>query len=922
MADTLVSIAVDDNSPTIAYAPFGDTFGAPNLTAGWNPYYTGSGFSTGSNSSSSSVVSNLGNGTSLRLTACDGAQVAIQWNGTAINVFGTITTSSSSALTYSVSLDGNATTNYYSRISSPASVNTAANDVLASFSNLSDGLHEIVLTVHNAGQSNDTDDTDLDAVVAFDSFELFMDGDGPPNASSSPTSVSEAPTTTSIPDGAVSYRGQWSFTAGLLPDLPGAAFHTSTNVGDSARVDFNGTAVSLSGLTSPSSGTYNVTLDDYLYPTLSARASFTAASPVVLFYVADLDPKVPHSLEVVNAGADGGGNDLTADLIVLAGGINVTMAGNTTEPGTSTGSRHLSRGAVAAIAVGVVLGVLLILALVLVMLYWRRRRARRKESFLVNPRVSYWQRNWPRWFSRTGSTAPQDTAFVREKDTRWRESMPPSHGPGILQIGRPIMPREKEEEVGHGDYHGASDVGTQGHSAQRPRHVSQNSDGSFSIELPELSAVPLRNPTNPFPYTPEPPSLGSQASAIPYHLSSTTPPDTLTRLRPPSSPRSARPRGPREMHGRDGSRGSRGILLSQMFTPTSDPDVGENVTPLRVEFAAQSQPRPERRTERYLSAGGISLPQSLKQALARGSVDGANAEAGPSRPSTLLSFLEFSSSSSGSTSRSRSLRQSSSSQSKRSTRSSARSRRESSQQNAPPLPADRRGSMALSMTMAGGPTESRPSLTPDISLQTVPLPPPLVMPSDQPQTTADTALGSGDPLGQLPSPSDSIPMTISDIHFRHSIQSSVSPISESRRTSAFRLSGSHRPPHPPLPGSEPQSTVVSPTRPTHAHSSSQGAMPRPYIMQKLMGLPVATPGSASTTPMGSPTVSSMPRPDIPERSRSATAAVSRPRTAEEPLARTGSHPSTSEQRGGAGATLSSTNLSFGSRSAFGFLGRR
>ena len=91
---------------------------------------------------------------------------------------GTITANGSSALTYSVSLDGNATTNFYSRISSPASVDTAANDVLASFSNLSDELHEIVLTVHNAGKANDSEDTDLDAVVAIDSFELFMDGVG------------------------------------------------------------------------------------------------------------------------------------------------------------------------------------------------------------------------------------------------------------------------------------------------------------------------------------------------------------------------------------------------------------------------------------------------------------------------------------------------------------------------------------------------------------------------------------------------------------------------------------------------------------------------------------------------------------------------------------------------------------------------
>lgn len=93
-------------------------------------------------------------------------------------MYGTITAADSSALTYSVFLDGNATTDFYSQISSPASVDTAANDVLASFSNLSDGLHEIVLTVHNAGEDKASEDTDLDAVVAIDSFELFMEGDG------------------------------------------------------------------------------------------------------------------------------------------------------------------------------------------------------------------------------------------------------------------------------------------------------------------------------------------------------------------------------------------------------------------------------------------------------------------------------------------------------------------------------------------------------------------------------------------------------------------------------------------------------------------------------------------------------------------------------------------------------------------------
>lgn len=86
MADSYFTLTVDDNSPAVAYAPFRDTLGAPDLSAGWNPYYTGTGFSSGSNSSGS-AVSNIGNGTSLHLTTCDGAQVAIQWNGESSHQF-------------------------------------------------------------------------------------------------------------------------------------------------------------------------------------------------------------------------------------------------------------------------------------------------------------------------------------------------------------------------------------------------------------------------------------------------------------------------------------------------------------------------------------------------------------------------------------------------------------------------------------------------------------------------------------------------------------------------------------------------------------------------------------------------------------------------------------------------------------------
>ncbi|KAK0476852.1 hypothetical protein IW261DRAFT_1421561 [Armillaria novae-zelandiae] len=43
MAESL-EFEVDDTSPAVSYYPLRDTFSTPNLTAGWNPYYSGSGF--------------------------------------------------------------------------------------------------------------------------------------------------------------------------------------------------------------------------------------------------------------------------------------------------------------------------------------------------------------------------------------------------------------------------------------------------------------------------------------------------------------------------------------------------------------------------------------------------------------------------------------------------------------------------------------------------------------------------------------------------------------------------------------------------------------------------------------------------------------------------------------------------------------
>ncbi len=78
------------------------------------------------------------------------------------------------------------------------------------------------------------------------------------------------------------------------------------------------------------------------------------------------------------------------------------------------------------------------------------------------------------------------------------------------------------------------------------------------------------------------------------------------------------------------------------------------------------------------------------------------------------------------------------------------------------------------------------------------------------------------------SPTESVPVTVSDIHFRHSSDDEPAE-PESRRTSAGV--GEHPPPHPPLP---------------------QRSYTSPFIMQKLFGSQASPPQSSMQTPGAGP----------------------------------------------------------------------
>ncbi|OAX41128.1 hypothetical protein K503DRAFT_798227 [Rhizopogon vinicolor AM-OR11-026] len=123
MANSISQFYVEDDSPEIVYFPFVDVDLSPNASVGWEQYYSGSG--------AASSPGQLGVGSSMHLTYLDQASLMIKWNGTGIDLLGNTLDAS-----YQVTLDG---INTYPNTSDP-------DTILASFHDLNNTNHTLLLT--------------------------------------------------------------------------------------------------------------------------------------------------------------------------------------------------------------------------------------------------------------------------------------------------------------------------------------------------------------------------------------------------------------------------------------------------------------------------------------------------------------------------------------------------------------------------------------------------------------------------------------------------------------------------------------------------------------------------------------------------------------------------------------------------------
>ncbi|KAI0266662.1 hypothetical protein BC834DRAFT_107759 [Gloeopeniophorella convolvens] len=753
-------IFIDDPSPQLSYFPIPDTLSIPNLTAGWNPCF--------GISACPSFPGQQGEGTSFHVTSLDGAAFSIQWWGNGIQLSGIATP----PVTYDLQLDGHT--------NASIAPSTSGQILLASYQDLVPASHTLSLTVHNPTNSSL-------ALIAID-YALINVNSTSPNVTFS---------TTTIDDTKLPFVGEWSFENDPSLSPLDSTFHETTRAGDNVSFDFTGAAVTVFGWRDVSSGSYTVRLDNESV-TLNGKSSSKEAA--TLFFSTGLNDTLPHTLTITN-GEDG---------LLAIGSINVTAASpNSVPPISGSSSSHMHGGTIAAIVVAAVLGSLVLF--IACFCLWRRRRRFRGILHRGRRFVPPNGNNHSKVLDIVRGPEPEQDEFddmYEDKGPEDKSRHTRNNGSGSLSFtldlpiqSRPSLPPSQR------DYSGNS-------AQELPRSptVSLGRTGTHARE--SSRGVLLQD-------------ISSSEGVYPAEGRQSVPPSDVRDKSASEGTRTTSSPRDQEAQGRTEGRAFEltPILpvppLPQVNVIASTPALGQAFREHSdnsghsysfLDIAASSRASSVRRTGQNASSSSSSgsmkrrnseqsfsptRPISLPFAMGyhRNSSIGIPDRAGPSSPS-----IEFPHAS----------------------------------PNIRPLPQIPQGTVFESeLEISLPPPPSRPTArphtqsTPPLHVQTQ-FEEPQTLPRSVSATTAPlTSAFSGHQAPHIMlhppallrphprntsgvSPTESVPVTVSDIHFRHSSDEDAGE-AESRRASAL---AEHPPPHPPLP----QRTYAS-----------------PYIMQKLFG---------------------------------------------------------------------------------------
>ncbi|KAL5523805.1 hypothetical protein ACEPAG_7978 [Sanghuangporus baumii] len=714
---------------------------------------------------------------SLHLTQMDGANFSIAFTGTAIELYGLAIQSA-----FSIVLDDESTpSSSLAASTSSNSTSDPSTTLLASFSGLSQQDHIISFIAHTANANSTSDSLGM---ISFDRAVVTV---------STGSSDSDATiTTTTISDTQMQFRGSWSFVnnSALIPEGDHSC-HITQAAGDQAQYSFKGSSIELGGLTNASAGLFNISLTSDANTStairqqqLSGFSSFLTYT--TLFTASGLNADAMHTLTITNAE-----NKTLAlnsmNITVVSGGQTVPSASPPSQVNTVAG---LSRGAIAGIAVASSLALLFLIGILALLFFcWRRRR-----RCITSRQVAYDPSVKPQpLHRRVGSVE------VVPISPRW-----PGRGPNSPQTRLVGTTTPEMLETTRLDEDAETDSGI-GHV--REKNGSVNDVSSFD-NVPQEKVPPTRKPAR----------HGSFALArwSGWFTSSSRASSHGSRRRTPS-PQNAPIVSPRPVRGYPPP----GVLAPVHFRDGQDrrgssvmPDNAlldiPRTSPFEVDFEKRGELRPLE-------------PSDLPRSQNSGSL-------GAQAIDMLVSFLDFASSGAASlreSTRSRSRRPSTSikSSSQSANEHQTRSQQESSGQSQ--TTSTGMWTLSLSVDAPARPARESHELVPRTAVDTI-------ASTRHPfsMVSADLQVASPD------SPTDSLPMSVSDINFRND-EDSESPVVD--RGMRF-----HLPRHPPLPGTPHSYTFTSNNqspefvRASHMRQMSApnlGSMEprRPYVAQTSFG---------------------------------------------------------------------------------------
>ncbi|EKM61393.1 uncharacterized protein PHACADRAFT_190558 [Phanerochaete carnosa HHB-10118-sp] len=355
---------IDDTSSAILFTPYSE---GP-IESGWAGWFQGSVTQFASTGGEQAI------GDSLHITSFPGASLQLQFNGTAIYLYG------KANCTYTITLD-----NQF--IAVPLSL---PDGLLFYQESLAPTTHSVQLTAQP--DVNSTQQLDFDQAIFTNTIDQDTNG--------------LVPVVYENWNGTLQYSGNWANLSGVnwIPNTQDPAPYVETNQSlSSVSLTFtDGVAIAVNGPRNWGHWTYNISLDGEV--TSWNCSTLWGIGDTVLFYENSLDPTKQHTIEMINTGTQDyyklSLNYFTVYALDNSNGSVASTSSTTASVSSSTAPLPPSIATGKKTDVGVIVGpvlagvVILALTLFAALWWWRRRRPAPRQDpvapFPKNDRPEIW----------------------------------------------------------------------------------------------------------------------------------------------------------------------------------------------------------------------------------------------------------------------------------------------------------------------------------------------------------------------------------------------------------------------------------------------------------------------------------------------------------------------------------------------------